>query len=208
MKRKSPRRCSEEVTRTRPWTTSQEQTKTRSTQDCLIRGKTRRSGRNKTTTKCGGRSPDAPDWNIPGGTSSRGRPLQDWSIRGRVAARRPGRAHPGRIKEQGLPPDWIIRGQTADERHSSIIRGGTSSTSHRTPDWIIRGQRAARRPRLEYPGWNRQQEPPHSRHDSRGTHGGQTPRTGASGPEQEGAATTTGAGERWFAAPGRNARGG
>ena len=80
--------------------------------------------------------------------------------------------------------------------------------SRRTPDWIIQGQRAARRPGLEHPGWNNQHEPPYPRHKSRGTRGGQTPRTGASGAEREGAATITGAGERWYAAPGRNARGG
>ena len=89
-----------------------------------------------------------------------------------------------------------------------IIRGGSSSTSRRTPGWIILGKRAARRPGLEHPGRNRQQEPPHPRHESGGTRGGQTPWTGASGAEQEGAATTTGAAERWFAAPGRSARGG
>ena len=89
----------------------------------------------------------------------------------------------------------------------SIIRGGSSSTSRRTPDWIIRGQRAAKRTRLEHSGWNRQQEPPNPLHEIQGTRGGQTPRTGASGAEREGVATTTGAWERWFAAPGRNARG-
>ena len=64
-----------------------------------VRGKTRRSGLNQTTTECGGRSPDAPDWNIRCGTSSRGcRPL-DWIIRGQAAARRHGLDHPGQIKQ-------------------------------------------------------------------------------------------------------------
>ena len=49
-----------------------------------------------------------------------------------MAARRPGRAHPGRNKEHGLPLDWIIRGQAAAERH---------------------GQ--------DHPGWIKQHEPPH-----------------------------------------------
>ena len=49
-----------------------------------------------------------------------------------MAARRPGRAHPGRNKEHGLPPDWIIRGQAAAKRH-----------------------------RLDHPGWIKQHEPPH-----------------------------------------------
>ena len=53
------------------------------------------------TTKSGGRSHDTPDWNIRGGTSSRGRHPLDRSIWGQVAARRPGRVHPGRNKEQG-----------------------------------------------------------------------------------------------------------
>ena len=271
-----------------------EQTKTWGAPDWIIRGKTRRSGRNKTTTKCGGRRPEAPDWNILGGISSRGHRPTDWSIRGQVAARSPRRVHPGRNKEQGLPPpgrdhpgtnsgqvprtesfgadraagavaartgssrdkgrpdgpDWNIRsrsgsrsqrthdtkvdghvagkrpgrvhpgrikqqeppqpgldhpgtrgGQTPQTGTSGVdqaaganepttqkstdtwranapdgcIRDGSSSRSRRSPDWIIRGQGAARRPRLEHPGWIRQQEPTHPRHESQRTRVGQTP---------------------------------
>ena len=136
-KRRSLRRCRDEVTRTRPWTCSEVQTRPWSAQDWILWGKTRRSGLNKTTTKCGGRSPDALDWNI---------------------------------------------------------RGGTSSRSCCPLDGIIRGQGTARHPGLDHPGWIRQQEPPHPGLDRQGTRGGQTSRTGSSGAEQEGTATTTGAG--------------
>ena len=47
-------------------------------------------------------------------------------------ARCPGRAHPGRNKAHGLPPDWIIRGQAAAQRHG-----------------------------LDHLGWIKQHEPPH-----------------------------------------------
>ena len=98
-KRRSLRRCRDEVTRTRPWTCSEVQTRPWSVEDMIIGGKTRRRGPNQTTTKCGGRSPDAPDWNIRGGTSSSGcRPL-DWIIQGQAAARHHGLNHPGRIEQ-------------------------------------------------------------------------------------------------------------
>ena len=89
-KRRSPRRCRVGVTKTRPSISSQEETKTWSAQGWIIRGKTRRSGQSKKTTKCGGRSHDNLDWNIWGGTSSWGRHPPDESIKGQVAARRPG----------------------------------------------------------------------------------------------------------------------
>ena len=135
----------------------------------------------------------------------------------------PGPEHPGTSggqthrtgasgTEQGEGAATPRTGSSGDKRQPNatdwIIRGGSSSTSRRTPDWIIRGQGAARRPVLEHPGWIGQKEPTHPRHDSRRTRGGQTPRTGTSGAEQEGAATTPGAGERRSAAPGRIARGG
>ena len=136
----------------------------------------------------------------------------------RNESRHPGLEHLGRNKQHGPPPPGLEHlgtggGQAAPRTGSSedkrrpnatdwIIQGGSSSTSHRTPSWIIRGQRAAKRPGLEHPGRNRQQEPPHPRHERGGTRGGQTPWTGACGAEQEGAATTTGAAERWFATPG------
>ena len=159
-RRGAPRRCSEEETRTRPRTSSQEQTKTLNTKDWMKRGKTRRSGRNKATTKCGARSPDAPDWNIPGRTSGGGRRPPDWNIRGQVAAAHPRQALPGRNKEHRLPPDWIIRGQAAADRHG---RG--------------------------HPGWIKQHEPPHPGLDHPGTKGGQAPWTGSSGVEQAAGAT-------------------
>ena len=158
-RRRNPRRCSEDETSTRPRTNSQEQTKTWSTQNWIIRGKTRRSGRNKATTKCGGSSPDAPDWNIPGRKSGMGRRPPDWGIRGQVAARRPRPAHPGRNKEHRLPPDWIIRGETGAERQG-----------------------------LDHPGWIKQHEPPHPGLNHPGTKGGQTPQIGISGLEQAAAA--------------------
>ena len=42
--------------------------------DWMIRGKKRRSGKNKTTAKCEERTPDAPDWITWGGTGSRSQP--------------------------------------------------------------------------------------------------------------------------------------
>ena len=79
--------------------------------------------------------------------------------------------------------------QRPDARNRTIL-SGSSSRWCRTPDWIIRGGGAARRPGLEHPGWNRQQEPPQPGHEGRGTHDGQMRRTGTAGAEQEGAATT------------------
>ena len=99
--------------------------------------------------------------------------------------------------------DWIIWGRSSSRSRSTLYR-------------IIQGQGAARRPRPDNPGWIRQQEPPPPGLDRRGTRGGQTPRTGSSGAEQEGTATTQGAGKIWPAAqstrrgpypPGRSVRG-
>ena len=117
VKRRSLGRCRDEVTRTRPWTGSYVQSRPCSAQDWIIRGKKRRSGLNKTTTKSGGKSPDAPDWSMRGGTSSRGCPPLDWIIRGQVAARRHRLDPPGVIKQQE-PPHPVMdhpgtrRGQT------------------------------------------------------------------------------------------------
>ena len=102
-KGRSLRECRDEVTRRGPWTGSEVQTGPWSALDWIIRGKTRRGGLNETTTKCGGRSADAQDWSIRGGASSRGCRPPDWIIRGQVAARRHGRNHPGRIKQQEPP---------------------------------------------------------------------------------------------------------
>ena len=99
-KRRSLRRCRDEVTRTRPPTCSEVQTKPLSAQDGIVRGETRMSGQKETTTKCGGRSSDAPEWNIRGGRSTRGcRPL-NWIIRGQAVARRHGLDDPARIKQK------------------------------------------------------------------------------------------------------------
>ena len=136
------------------------QTKTWSTQDWIMGGKTRRSGRNKAKTRCGGRSPDAPDWNIPGGTSRRGRRPPGLGHQGTRGCQAPRRAHPGRNKEHGLPPDRIRSGQAAAERHG-----------------------------LDHPGWIKQHEPRHAGLDYPGTKGGQTPRTGTSREEQAAGAT-------------------
>ena len=65
-----------------------------------------------------------------------------------------------RDKERGLPPDRIIRGQAAAERH-----------------------------RLDHPGWIKQHVPPHPGLDHPGTKGDQTPQTGKSGVEQAVGAT-------------------
>ena len=143
----------------------------------------------------------------PGRIKRQGPPPPRRGHPGTSGCQTPERAHPGRNKEHRLPPDWNTRNKRRPNAADKIIRGGSSSTSRRTSDWITRGQRLAC-PELEHPGWNRQREPSHPRHESRGTRGGQMPLTGASGAEQEGATTTTGAGKRWFAAPGRNARGG
>ena len=131
----------------------QEQTKTSSAQDWIIRGNTRRSGRKKTTTKSGRSRSDAPDWNIPGGTSGRGRHPPDWSILGQVAARRPGRVNPGRNKEQGLPPPgldhpgksgsrtpWTGSSGADQAARAAATRTGSSGDKRRpgAPDWNIR----------------------------------------------------------------------
>ena len=98
-------------------------------------GQNKKERPNPNDTKCGGRSPDAPDWNIRGRTSSRGcRPL-DWIIRGQAAARRHGLDHPGRKKQQDRrPPDCSIQGQEAEDAKDGIVRGitGRSGHNHRT----------------------------------------------------------------------------
>ena len=165
------------------------------------------------------------DMECPGlehpGQNKKERPKRKNHKKRRKESRHPGLEHLGTSggqtprtgasgTEQGAGAAAPRTGTSQDKRGPNatdwIIGGGSSSTSCRTPGWIIRGQRAARRPGLEHPVWNRQQEPAHPQHESGGTRGGQTPWTGASGAEQEGAATTTGAAERWYAAPGRNAR--
>ena len=138
------------MTRTRPWTSSQEQTKTRSTQDWIIRGKTRRIGQNKATIKSGGRSPDAPDWNIPAGTSA-----PDRSIRGQAAGERHGLDHPGWIKQHEPahpgPDHPRTKGGKMPRTGSSGVEqaaGATAPTTRKlrdtrwtdAPDWSICGR--------------------------------------------------------------------
>ena len=157
------------MTRTRPWRCSDVVTEPWSAQDWINRGKTRRSDRNKTATKSGGRSPDAPDWSIRGGTSSRGRRLLDSNIRGQVADRRPGLKTSGRNKQQGPPPPGPdqpgIGGSQTPRTGSSeedqaagaaTARTGSSGDKWRpdTPDWIIRDGTSSRSRRpLEWNIW-------------------------------------------------------
>ena len=54
----------------------------------------------------------------------------------------------------------------------------------RPPEWIIRGQAAAERHGLDHPGRIKQQEPPHPGLDHPGTSGSRTPWTGSSGADQ------------------------
>ena len=179
-KGRSLRRCRDEVTRTRPWTGSEVQTRPWSARDWIIRGKTRRSGLNETTTKCGGGRPDAPDWSIRAGTSSRGCRPPDWIIRGQVAARRHGLDHPGRTKQPECPHPVLdhqgTRGGQTPRTGSSGVHQAAGATAPRTRFSRDRCWAEAR--------------------------------TGSSGADQEGAARTPGAREIWLAAPGRMARGG
>ena len=71
------------------------------------------------------RSHDAPDWNIRGGTSSRGRHPPDWNIWGQVAARRPGQPHSVRNKEEGQPPPGLEHPWTSGGRSPQT---GSSAT--------------------------------------------------------------------------------
>ena len=112
----------------------------------------------------GGRSPDAPEWNLRGGTSSNGRRPPDWIIGGQVAARRPGQAHPRRNTEQGLPPPGLEQTGTsggqmprtgssgADQAtRASAPRTGSSGDKGRlaAPDWNIRGGPGSRSHRTQ-----------------------------------------------------------
>ena len=60
------------MTKLRPCTSSQEQTKTRRAQDWIIRRKTRRSGPSETTTKGEGRRHDIPRTGTSGGEQAAG----------------------------------------------------------------------------------------------------------------------------------------
>ena len=137
----------------------QEQTKTLSAQDWIIRDKTKRSGRNKTTTKCGGSRPEGPRLDPSGQNQHQGPPPPGWSIRGQVAARRPGQVHTGRNKEQGLPPPGpdhpgTSGGQTPRTGSSGAGQAAgaaaprTGSTGEKgrpgAPDWNIRGGSGSR----------------------------------------------------------------
>ena len=50
------------------------------------------------------RRPDAPDWNIRGGTGSRSQRTHDTIVDGHVAGRHPGLEHPGQNKKELPPP--------------------------------------------------------------------------------------------------------
>ena len=143
-------------------------------------------GQNKTERpkeKDGGRSADAPDCSIRGGTSSRAAACQTGTSGDKWRPDAPG----GRIRD------------------------GTHSRGCRRPDWIIRGLAAARRHGLDHPGRIKQQEPPQPGLDDPGTRGGQAPRTATSGVDQAAGATAPRSREsrvRWRAdAPDRNSRG-
>ena len=75
----------------------------------------------------GGRSPDAPEWNLQGGTISKGRRPPDWIIRGQAAARCHGLDHPGRIKLQEPPHPGLDHEGT---RGGRAPRTGTSGVDH------------------------------------------------------------------------------
>ena len=108
------------MTKTRPCTSSQEQTKTRRAQDWIIRGKTRRSGPSTTTTKGGGRRHDTPRTGASGAEQAAGAAIPQT----------------GTLEEKWRPkaPDWIVR-------------GGPSSRNRRPPDWSIQGPAAEDAPR-------------------------------------------------------------
>ena len=101
--------------------------------------------------------------------------------------------HPGRIKQQEPPPPGLDHPGKSGGHTPWNRSTGTEQAAGAThpPDWIIRGQAAAIRPRLDHPGRSKQQVPPLPRLDHPGTRGGLRPRTGSSGAEQEGAATTS-----------------
>ena len=109
----------------------------------------------------GGSSLAAPEWNIRGRTSSKGRRPPNWMILGQVAARRPGRAHPRRNTEQELPPSGLY--------HPGASGGQRPQTGS---SWRMK-----------------QQEPLHPGLDHQGTRGGRTPQTGTSGVDQAAGAT-------------------
>ena len=178
---------------TRPW----------SALDWIIRGKSRRSGQNKTTAKSGGRSPAAPDWIISGGTSSRSHRRPDGIIRGQVEARSPGLDHPGRNKQQkpsrpGLEHPGTSSGLTprtgsswADQAAGAAApRTGSSREKWPAdaPDWVIRGRarrsghnpqgqinrgKVASRPGQDCPGRIKQKESTPPRLERPGERGGQ-----------------------------------
>ena len=160
-----------------------------------------------------GRGPDHP------GQNKKERPKKNDNKMRRKESGRPGLEHPRRNKQQGPPPPGLEHpgtsgGQTPGLRHPGrnklgaaaprtgssgenrrpdtpdwIIRGGSSSRSRRAPEWIIRGQVAARRPGLDHPGWNQQQEPLPTRLERLGTSSGLMPRAGASRVHQAAGAT-------------------
>ena len=99
---------------------AQEQTKTRSAQDWIIRGKTRRSGPSERTTKGGGRRHDTPRTGASGVQQAAG-----------AATRRTGTSED---KWRPDAPDWIVW-------------RGPSSRNRRPPDWSIQGPAAVDAPR-------------------------------------------------------------
>ena len=157
----------------------------------------------RTPRRCSARADK--DKECPGldhpGQNKKERPKQNDNKKRMTQTRRPGLEHPA-SREQGLPPLGLDQPGTCGGRTprtglsgadqaagTAAPRTGSSGDKGRpdAPDWIIRGGSGS---------WSQ------STHDTIvDTRGGQTPRTGTSGTEQEGAATTPGSGERLCAAP-------
>ena len=104
--------------------------------------------------------PDASDWIIRGGTSSRSRRPPDWIIRGQVAADAPDwNIRGGTSSRSRRPPDWIILGPVAGDALDWVIRGRTRRSGHNPQDRIIRGEEA-RCPGQDGLGRIEQEDPP------------------------------------------------
>ena len=151
-KRLRPWRSSEAAKRRSPWGS-------REALDWIIRGTTRGSGQNTTTATSGATSPDARDWIIWGGTSSRSR----------------------------RPPDWINRDKWRLTPRTGKS-GADQAAGAATPRTGSSRDKSGRRPRLDHPGQNTKErpQPPGQEHLWRR---GQKPWAGSSGADQARGAT-------------------
>ena len=95
------------------------------------------------------------------GQNKKERPEQSDNKMRRKQSLRTGLDHPGRNKRQGPPPPRTAASgdKWLPDALDDCIRDGTRSRA--PPDWIIRGQAAAERHGLDHPGWIKQHEPPH-----------------------------------------------